>query len=299
MAGKPITRFIDAHHHLWDLTECRHTWLLQPGRRFFGDPAPIAKNYHVPDFRADVGDLPLMGSVHIQVGVEEDHSVGETAWLAGQADTYGLPSAIVAFCDLTKETAQEELDRHQAYGPLRGVRQIVGRDAIEDARNGTNALLNDPGFEAGLRSLVARGLSFDLQLTPPLLSASADLFAKVEELPVALCHAGSLQDFSGEGVADWAAGLSSFAELPNAICKLSGFGMFNHDWSADTIRDYVLRVIDIFGPNRIAIGSNFPVDKLTASYTDTIGAYIDITDAFSDTERDAMFCGTAKRFYRL
>ncbi|MEL6687304.1 MAG: amidohydrolase family protein [Pseudomonadota bacterium] len=298
MASK-IERFIDAHHHLWDLTECRHTWLLQPGRRFFGDPAPIAKNYHVPEFRDDVGDLPLVGSVHIQVGVEEDHSVGETEWLASQNEQYGLPSAIVAFCDLTKENAQSELDRHQAFATLKGVRQIVGRDAKEDARNGTNALLENPDFKTGLSSLIKRGLSFDLQLTPPLLSAAAELFAQVEDLPVALCHAGSLQDFSEDGVSAWEAGLKRFADVPNAICKLSGFGMFDHDWSATSIRDYVLRAIDIFGPERVAIGSNFPVDKLTASYAKTIGAYIGITDGFSATERDAMFYATAKAFYRL
>ena len=294
-----ITRFIDAHHHLWDLEACRHTWLLQPGRRFFGDPAPIAKNYHVPDFREDVGDLPLVGSVHIQVGVEEAHSVGETEWVSSQADEYGLPSAIVAFCDLTADNAQSELDRHQAFARLRGVRQIVGRDAVEDARNGTNALLEAPRFKAGLKSLVARELSFDLQLTPPLLSAAAKLFQSVDRVPVALCHAGSLQDFSAEGVRDWEAGLRAFAEVPQAICKLSGFGMFDHDWSAESIRDYVLRAIDVFGPDRVAVGSNFPVDKLTASYADTIGAYLKITSGFSASERDAMFYGTAKAFYRL
>lgn len=294
-----ISRFIDAHHHLWDLNECRHTWLLEPGRRFFGDPASIAKNYHVPDFREDVGDLPLVGSVHIQVGVEEDHSVGETEWLSSQSDQYDLPSGIVAFCDLTTDNCNTELDRHQAFSNLRGVRQIVGRDAKEDVRNGTNALLENPDFENGLRTLIARSLSFDLQLTPPLLKAASALFHRVEDVPVALCHAGSLQDFSREGVSDWKAGLRDFATVPQAICKLSGFGMFDHVWTVDSIRDYVLWTINIFGPARIAIGSNFPVDKLTASYADTIGAYITITDGFSGAERAAMFHDTAKEFYRL
>lgn len=294
-----IERFIDAHHHLWDLSECRHTWLLQPGRRFFGDPASIAKNYHVPDFRIDARDLPLVGSVHIQVGVEEDHSVGETEWVSAQAEQHGLPSAIVAFCDVTKDNCEEELDRHQTFGGLRGVRQIVGRDAKEDALNGTNDLLENRGFEDGLRRLIQRDLSFDLQLTPPLLATAATLFQRVDDLPVALCHAGSLQDFSPEGVSDWEAGLRRFAEVPQAICKLSGFGMFDHDWSVQSIRDYVLRAIDIFGPSRIAVGSNFPVDKLTASYAETIGAYITITDGFSPAERRAMFHDTAKRFYGL
>jgi len=294
-----IDRFIDAHHHLWDLAECRHTWLLEPGQRFFGDPAPIAKNYLVPDFKSDVGNVPIVGSVHIQVGVEEDYSVGETEWLSGQAEQYGLPSAIVAFCDLTSEKAQVEMDRHQAYSRLRGVRQIVGRDAKEDARNGTNELLQSLKFKAGLKSLIERDLSFDLQLTPALLLAAANVFKGVEDLPVALCHTGSLQDFSSDGVAAWQDGLRHFAEVPQAICKVSGFGMFDPEWTIQSIRDYVLRAIDIFTPKRIAFGSNFPVDKLTAAYADTIGAFLNITEGFSDSERNSMFHHTAKTFYRI
>ncbi|MEC7475842.1 MAG: amidohydrolase, partial [Pseudomonadota bacterium] len=37
---------IDAHHHLWDLSACHYPWLMEKGvKRFFGDPAPIQKNY--------------------------------------------------------------------------------------------------------------------------------------------------------------------------------------------------------------------------------------------------------------
>lgn len=294
-----LDAIIDAHHHLWDLEACAHTWLLQPGKRFFGDPAPIAKNYHVPDFRDDFGDLPIFGSVHIQVGVEEDQSVGETAWISEQAEQYGLPNAIVAFCDLTLDNAQSELDRHAAFSNLRGVRQIVGRDAKEDARNGTNALLQDDSFKAGLQSLIARKLSFDLQLTPPLLKAAARLFKAVEDVPVALCHAASLQDFSKQGFQEWEAGLKDFAEHENMICKISGLGMFDQNWTIESLRDKVLRVVDIFGPSRIAFGSNFPVDKLYASYTDTMGAYLRITEGFSATERQDMFHNVAKTFYRI
>jgi len=297
--AKLVARIIDAHHHLWDLEACAHTWLLQPGRRFFGDPASIAQNYHVPDFRADFGELPVVKSVHIQVGVEPDQSVGETEWLSDQAAEHGLPNAIVAFCDLTQDNAQHEIDRHQTHSRLRGVRQIVGRDAVEDARNGTNALLENPAFKAGLQSLIERRLSFDLQLTPPLLPAAAKLFQSIEKLPVALCHAGSLQDFSRDGLRNWEAGLCAFAEVPQAIRKLSGFGMFDHDWTVETLREKVLRAIDIFTPARIAFGSNFPVDKLTGSYADWMGAYLDITEGFTDADRAMMFADVAEKFYRI
>ena len=293
-------KIIDAHHHLWDLKECHHTWLMETGKtRFFGDPAPIQKNYHVDEFKADFAGLPVVKSVHIQVGVEEHTSTEETQWLQSCADQADYPHAIVAFCDLTNDNAQSEMDTHQSFENVRGVRQIVGRDAAEDARNGTNALLEDKWFKEGLESLVKRKLSFDLQLTPPLLSAAAKLFKSVEDVPLALCHGGSPQDHSAQGIAAWERGLRDMAEHENMICKLSGFVMFDHDWTIDSLRGKVLRAIDVFGPSRIAFGSNFPVDKLHGSYSDIMGAYMKITEGFSESERDAMFHDTAQNFYRI
>lgn len=299
MANRPH-KIIDAHHHLWDLDDIKHTWLAERGvTRFFGDPTPIQKNYFVPDFKADHGNLPVVGSVHIQCGVALEHNVKETEFVQAQSDSHGMANAIVAFCDLTQGTAQVELDQHQAFNNLRGVRQIVGRDAIEDAKNGTNALLENPAFKDRLKTLIRRELSFDLQLTPPLLFAAAKLFKSMEKLPVAICHAGSPQDFSKEGIRDWETGLKDFAEHGNMICKISGLGMFDHSWTVDSFRERVFRTIDVFGPSRIAFGSNFPVDKLYASYEETFGAFLTITESFSESERHGMFFETAKRFYRI
>ena len=295
-----VEKIIDAHHHLWDLDEIKHTWLAEKGvTRFFGDPTPIQKNYHIPDFKADHGTLPVIGSVHIQCGVALEHNIKETKFVQAQSDAHGLANAIVAFCDLTSENAQAELEQQQAYANLRGVRQIVGRDAAEDAKNGTNTLLENPAFKDGLKTLSERGLSFDLQLTPPLLPAAAKLFKFIEDVPVAICHAGSPQDFTKTGMQDWQQGLEDFAEHGNMICKISGLGMFDHNWTTESLRNRVLRTIDVFGPSRIAFGSNFPVDKLYASYVDTFSAFLSLTEDFSKSERDDMFFNTAKNFYRI
>ncbi|MEO0712657.1 MAG: amidohydrolase family protein [Pseudomonadota bacterium] len=293
-------RIVDAHHHLWDLSHCTYPWLMEKGvKRFFGDPAPIQKNYLVDDFRADFGNLPIEKSVHIQVGVTPDDSVKETAWLQAQGDADGLPSAIVAFADLTAPDLTSQLDAQSRYERLRGIRQIVGRSAEEDRKTGTQGLLSSSEFISGLQTLAHRGLSFDLQLTPPLMNAAADVFEQVPDLRVALCHAGSPSDFSLEALSEWRGGLERLASLPNLICKVSGFGMFQPDWTTASIRPLVISAIEIFGPDRIAFGSNFPVDRLASEYVRVMGAYLEITADFTPTERTAMFAGVAERFYRL
>lgn len=293
-------RIVDAHHHLWDLSHCHYPWLMERGvRRFFGDPAPIQRDYLVADLRDDFGDLPVTKSVHVQVGAVPEDSIKETRWLQSTADASGLPSAIIAYADLRDPDLGEMLDQHAASPAFRGVRQIVGRSAVEDARTGTNALLDDPAFSRGLAELARRDLSFDLQLTPPLFQTAARVLGGIEGLQVALCHAGSPSDFSPEGMAQWREGLAALAQLPGMICKLSGFGMFRHEWDSDHVRPLILAAIDLFGPQRIAFGSNFPVDSLYAPYAHTMRAYLDVVQGFSPDEIDTMFAATAERFYRI
>ena len=299
MTSAPL-KIIDAHHHLWDLSACNYPWLMEKGaKRFFGDPAPIQKNYFVEDFRSDYGDLNIVKSVHIQVGTDESDAVKETEWLQSCADVQGLPSAIVGFVDLTDENRDAILDAHLQYDAVRGVRQIVSRDAEEDARTGTCALLENLDFAMGLKRLADLNLSFDLQLTPPVLKQAADLFCRHSDTKLALCHTASLQDFSEDGISQWRSGLESLAAHENILCKISGFGMFDHQWNKETIRDHVLQAIDVFTPARVAFGSNFPVDKLYASYQEVMGAYLDITDGFSMSERQAMFHDNAEKFYAI
>jgi predicted TIM-barrel fold metal-dependent hydrolase len=291
-------RIIDAHHHLWDLKAVHYPWLMAEGvRRFFGDPAPIQKDYRVDDLREDAADYQLAGSVHIQVGCDEGQELLESAWVQRCSDEIGLPSAIVAFCDLSKPDAQSVLSGQREFANVRGIRQITGRSAEEDAQTGTGGLLNDVVWKRNLATLAEQGLSFDLQLVPGQVRDAARVLEKNPGLKVALCHCGSPWDQSADGLSSWRDGLAVLAELPNVYCKISGLGMFNHNWSAESIRPIVESCIEIFTPKRCMFGSNFPVDKLHGSYTDVWRAFEKIASQFREEEQDALFADTATQFY--
>ena len=297
MADMNVRRIIDAHHHLWDLQAVHYPWLMARGqRRFFGDPAPIQRNYRVEDLKADIGTLPVVDSVHIQVGASD--ALAETRWVQRTAEQAGLPGAMVAFCDLAAPDAAETLDALMAFDRVRGVRQIVGRSRLEGDPP-ENDLLDNPAWRAGLGRLVERGLSFELQLIPSQLARAGEVLAALPALDVALCHAGSPGDAGAEGFDDWRRGIQALAALPNVWCKLSGFAMFDHAWTVESIRPYVMACISAFGPERCMFGSNFPVDRLYSSYRETWMAYLQLIADFSEDERDRMLYGNAQRFYKL
>jgi predicted TIM-barrel fold metal-dependent hydrolase len=293
-------RIIDAHHHLWDLDACEYPWLMARGvKRFFGDPTPIQKNYLVADLRHDAREFELEASVHIQVGVGPGEEVIETAWLQRTADEHGLPNAIVAYCELDRPDASDVIAAHLKYSRLRGVRQIIGRSDEEDAKTGSGRLPDDPIWCENLALLGELGLTFDLQLTPAQVPRMAEVLAQTPDTQIALCHCGSPWDQSKRGLRSWQDGLRLLADLPNVYCKVSGLGMFNHDWEIDSIRPIVEFCIEIFGPSRTMFGSNFPVDKLHASYTRVWRAYESIVAGLSVDDQKQLFARTARAFYAL
>ena len=291
---------VDAHHHLWDLSACQYPWLQEKGVvRFFGDPAPIQRDYLAGDFRRDAANFELQGSVHVQVGVAPGDELKESAWLQDTFDEAGLPSAIVAFCGLDSPEAPEHLRQQLEFSRLRGVRQIVGRSDKEDAVTGSGGLLDMPIWREHLGLLGDLGLSFDLQLTPRQVPKVAELLAATPDTAVALCHCGSPWDQSDKGLDAWRAGLRLLASLPNVYCKISGLGMFDHNWTVDSVRPIIESCIEIFGAQRAMFGSNFPVDKLHASYEKVWGAYEAVAAPLSNLEQQQLFGDTARAFYRL
>ena len=285
---------IDAHHHLWDLGAVHYPWLMATGEpRFFGDPEPIQRDYLIDTYRRDA--LGFEASVHIQVGAEDP--MAEARWVQSVADANpNWPMAQVAFCDLTREDVDTQLAELRALPTVRGVRQIVGRAPEEDAATGTNDLLDDPRFAAGLRKAAEVGLSFDLQLIPELYGAMSDVLKDAPGLSVALCHAGSPHDRTAAGLRRWARDLAVLSDLPSITCKLSGLGMFDHSWTRDSVEPIVRTCLEQFGPDRLMFGSNFPVDSLYSDYATIVSAFEHLLpDAF----HEAVFGGTAAKFYRF
>jgi predicted TIM-barrel fold metal-dependent hydrolase len=289
---------VDAHHHLWDIGAVNYTWLRQRGIvRFFGDPTPIQKNYGVAQFRSDHAEFAIGKSVHVQVGTAAGAELDETRWLQTQADEHGLPSAIVAYCDLSSRRAPAVIEAHLRRSPrVRGIRQIVSRHPREDAADRSPQLLLNPIVADNLTLLASLGLSFDLQLTPPNMIAAAQLLGRIDGLRVALCHAGSPWRRDAAGLAEWCAGLKALADIPGVMCKLSGFGMFDPAWTPLNLKPLIMTVLEIFGADRVMWGSNFPVDKLYRSYDELISVMFSIVPG---ELHDDVFRATAERFYRI
>ena len=285
---------IDAHHHLWDLNAVDYPWLMEKGKkRFFGDPTSIQRNYLIDEHIKLAAALGFKASVHIQVGAAD--GLEEAKWVNKiVSENQSWPMAQVAFCDLSGDQREIHLDELQKLSSVVGVRQIIGRSQEEDSTSKTNELLTSDNFMQGLQSISDRGLSFDLQIIPELSETCAAVFSQFPNLQVILCHAGSPYNRTEEGITSWSSDLNHLSKLSNVSCKLSGLGMFDHNWTQATVAPIVTTVMEQFGSARVMFGSNFPVDSLSSSFK---ALFERLTSIIDEKYFEDVFFKTAQNIY--
>jgi len=265
-------RLIDAHHHLWipERTEpdLGYGWLRDIGAmKPFGDPTPIQRDYEWDEYVAESGEHELVGSVFVQTDGALPDPVAETAWVQSVFQATGLPHAIVALADLSAPDLDELLDRHALSTAFRGVRQILSRLDDDPARSfASRHLIRDPAWRDGFAQLERRGLSFDLQCYPEQVDEVVAVLERHPGTSVIIDHAGSPHQRDPAGLARWREAMTRLAQLPRTCVKLSGFGMFDPRWDADAILPLVAHLLERFGEPRLLFGSNFPVDRLMATF---------------------------------
>ena len=271
---------------------------MQP--RIFGPYEAIRRDYLIDEYLDDLAGTRVTRSVYVQANWAPERFEDEVAWVQQVADESGWPHGIVGYADLLAEDVRPQLDRLARYPLLRGVRMQLHWHRNEMYRFAARPdLALDPALQRNVARLSDYGLAFDLQVFARQMAGAAKLVAACPDVTFVLQHAGMLEDLSAEGRAEWRAGMERLAAQPNVFSKLSAFGTFIHRNDPDHIAGILLDTVGMFGAERCMFGSNFPIEKLWTSCGALLDAFLAATAGIADTERAAIFEGTASRVYRL
>ena len=118
-------------------------------------------------------------------------------------------------------------------------------------------------------------------------------------LQIILGHAGLPLERSKEYFDEWKKSLEVLAKADNVAIKISGLGMADHNWDTNSIKEWVLSCIEIFGVDRCMFGTNWPVDSLYSSFKELIDSYKEVIDGFSTEEKISLFSANAEKYYRV
>lgn len=317
---EPDLAIVDTHHHLWDLPGFRY--LLH---EFLADAAS-GHNLVATVFN----ECHAMYRAH---GPREMQPVGEVEFCAGiaamsESGIYGatqVNAGIVGFADLALgDRVAPVLEAQIAVGGgrFRGVRHAAAWDADPTIGNSHTSpgpgLYLKPEFRAGLKRLAALGLSLDAWVFHPQLPDVVSLARACPEANIVMCHMGGPLGYGSYGgkkdevFAAWKAGMAELATCDNVSVKLGGVMMrlaaYDYGRSEAPIaseglaglwQPYVTTCVDLFGPKRCMVESNFPVEKMGIGYAALWNALKRILATLSPDEKKAVFSETAARVYRL
>lgn len=297
-------RIVDSHVHWRDPMNNPYEQLSdQLTDDGAANSASQAKVYLPKDYFADARTFNIVGFVHIEAEWSKADPVGETRWL----DTLGpsgltneLPYAIVGHANLASDTVQPVLQGHAQSKRMRGIRQFL--NYLEDRPEycwAKEDYLKNPVWRQNYCLLSKYNLDFDLMCFAHQMLEFAPLAAANPSIKVHLEHCGMPWDHTPEGRDLWRRGMAAMASLPHVDLKISGLGNTITNWNVTNIRDYVLEAIDLFGVSRVSFASNFPTDKQFSSMAAIWQAFFEITNNFSQEEKDAMFADNALRNYRI
>jgi L-fuconolactonase len=278
---------VDAHHHLWDPGRRAYPWMDE-------SVAAIRRPFDVEDLDAAAGPQGFGQTVVVQAV----SSVEETEELLAVAAASGRVAGVVGWVDLTDPEVAATLAGLRA-GP--GGEALVGiRHQVHDEPD-PDWLLRDQ-VVVGLAAVAAAGLAYDLLVRERELPAARAVAQRLPELPLVVDHLAKPRIREG-ATNPWAGGLAALARHPNVACKVSGL-VTEADWNAWTpeqLGPYVRHAADVFGPDRLLFGSDWPVCLVAASYAEVVAATEEALDraGLTPAEREAVFGANARRLYRL
>jgi L-fuconolactonase len=99
----------------------------------------------------------------------------------------------------------------------------------------------------------------------------------------------------------WLGQLHELAQLPHVLCKLSGLvtETGGRPVVAGELHRYLDAALELFGPQRLMFGSDWPVCLLNAEYSDVVDIVATWSSRLSEEEQAALWGGTAARCYGL
>ncbi|MEU6414280.1 amidohydrolase family protein [Microbispora sp. NPDC046933] len=275
---------IDAHQHFWNLETGSYPWLTP-------EAGPIFRTFEPEELIPQLAEAGVDHTVLVQAM----DSYADTDAMLAQADAYDFVAAVVGWVPLERpDEAAQALERYRRHPKFAGVRHLIHDDPDPDW------LLRDAVIE-GLGVLAEAGLPFDVvAVLPRHLEHVPVLAERIPGLRMVIDHLAK-PPIKDKGWEPWAGLLARAAECPQVYAKVSGLNTAAdpESWTAGDLRPYVDHAMELFGPERLMFGGDWPVSILAGDYATVWRETNVLLAGLSEADRAAVLGGTAARFYRI
>ena len=274
---------IDSHQHYWHFNTDDYGWM--------GDTmAAIKKDFLPADLLPELTSIGFDGSVAVQAR----QSLTETNWLLQLANENPHIKGVVGWVDLQSEEAGEQLKEFAAHPKAVGVRHVIHDEAD------MNFMLR-PEFIRGVKLLEKYGLVYDILIFEKHLPNTLQFVAQFSENQLFVVDHIAKPLIKDDIIEPWAQYMAELAAFPNVYCKLSATVTEAdwQNWTPETLCSYLDVVFATFGPDRVMIGSDWPVCLVAGSYQKVISVVTDYIESLSPENQAKVLGENAVKVYGL
>lgn len=275
---------IDAHQHVWDLDRASYPWL--------GEHVPLwNRTFTFEELEPHLARAGVGATVMVQ-SADND---ADTDLMIAVADEHPAVVGIVAYVPLDRpDEASARLDT------LRSDPRVVGvRNLIHDLPDPDWILR--PEVDEGLGVLERAGVPFDyVAVLPRHLEHVPTLCERHPDLSIVIDHLAK-PPIGAHDREPWWSLIAAAAESPRVHAKVSGLypGDAPEAWTPHSIRPFVDRALEVFGPERLMYGGDWPISVAAGGYDRVFDGLSQVLAELGESERDQVLGGTATSFYRL
>ena len=273
---------IDAHQHFWRYNTDEFDWIDD-------SMSALRRDFLPGDLKPELEGAGFHGSIAVQAR----QSLDETRWLLALAKSSPLILGVVGWVDLRSPDVRSQLRAFAGNPKLVGVRHIVQSEADD-------RFMLQPDFLRGVGVLEEFDLGYDILIYPKHLSVAAEFVKHFPRQRFVLDHLAKPLIKNGT-IQPWEAGMGELAKSPNVFCKLSGMVTEAdwRNWKPEDMTPYLDIALSCFGPERLMIGSDWPVCTVAASYAETMNVVLRYFERYPADVQHAVLGGNAQRFWKL
>jgi len=274
---------IDSHQHYWHFNTADYGWM--------GENMSVIKRDFLPtDLLPELKSIDFDGSVAVQAR----QSLEETNWLLQLADEHPHIKGVVGWLDLQSEQAEEQIAAFAKHHKAVGVRHVIHDEEDLD-------FMLRPAFIRGVQLLEKYDLVYDILIFPTHLANTIEFVKQFSDKQIFVVDHIAKPLIKDGIVSPWKEDIVALAKFPNVYCKVSGM-VTEADWNTwkpENIRPYLDVIMEAFGPERILIGSDWPVCLVAGKYSEVMQVVIDYISTFTEKEQALMLGENAAKAYGI
>jgi len=273
---------IDAHHHFWRYNTQDFGWIDDAMRVIRRDFLPI-------DLEKEIRAAGVDGVVSVQAR----QSLEETHWLLELAGQNPFIRGVVGWAPLIAPDADKIVGELAANPKLRSLRHVLQGEPDE-------RYMLRADFNRGLAALQLHNLAYDILIFERHLPQSIELVDRHPEQVFVLDHIAKPR-IKENLLEPWRKNIFELAKRENVYCKISGL-VTEADyvqWTEAQLLPYVDTMLEAFGPQRLMLGSDWPVSLVACDYSRWVNLVRSWIKKLSAAEQKRILGDTAIEAYRL